>query len=142
MKKHGPGLIRSIFRKRGSSCLDMVAAILPPLVIGATMIMTDIGVGLYLITRGRFDFMALIPMLLIGVGMGYTMTMLMGVAVLITERGHILCPVWKQILFVLIYPIYMLACIPSCIYGIFAKVTWKPIKHTSTATIEDMTKNK
>ena len=140
MKKHGPGLLRSIFRKRGSSCLDMVAAILPPLVVGGVMVLTDIGVGIYLIAKGSFDLMAVIPMLAIGIGMGYLMTLLMGVSVLVTERRHILCPVWKQILYVLLYPIYMLACVPACVYGIFAKVTWRPIKHTSTATIEDMTK--
>lgn len=138
--KHGPGLVRSVFRKRGSSCLDMIAAILPPLVVGGIMALINIGVGIYLITQGRFDFTSLIPMAIGGVVIGYFMTLLMGVAVLITERHHIRCPISKQIGYVLLYPFYMLACVPAVVYGLFAKVTWKPIEHTSRATIEDMMK--
>ena len=138
--KHGPGLLRSVFKKRGSSCLDMIAAILPPLVIGGIMAIVNIVFGICLVAEGKFDFLSIIPMLIGGVGIGYFMTLLMGIAVLVTERHHIRCPLAKQIGYVLLYPFYMLACVPACVYGLFAKVTWKPIEHTSRTTLEELTK--
>lgn len=133
-------LLKGCFSKNVLSCLDILLAILPAIVISLITLVVNLVVGIDLLQKGELDLLGIIPTLLLGLTSGYVMMFLMSLLVMITENHRINCSWPKRILYSFCFPIYTVFYAFAVICSLFTKVKWKPIEHKSTATIDDMKK--
>lgn len=68
----------------------------------------------------------------------YVILFIIGLLVLITEWKKIPTTPVRKILFLFTLPIFMVTYIPISVTAFFRKVTWKPIIHTNSVTLDDI----
>lgn len=62
-----------------------------------------------------------------------------GSIAVIKDWKRIKTSTWKKIASMFAYPIFMIVLIPICFIALFKKVEWKPIKHSSSTSIDEIT---
>lgn len=134
---HGPKLLAGCFKKRALSCLDVLLLVIPFALITIAAIGLNVGIGIDLIARGKFDSLGALSLLLKGLISGYFFAFFMAFFVMLTERKRIVCPWWKRILYCFIFPIHTASYALVVLYGLFSKSKWKPIEHNDDTTIEN-----
>lgn len=136
---YGGKLLKGCFKKGSAlSCLDTLCTIIPAVIVMIVAAVLNVITAINLISAGQFDFFAILPLLLQGILIGYATAFLMSITVMITERKHIKCSWIKKIGYSLLFPLYFLSFAVAAIIAFFTKVTWTPIEHKSTLTIDDI----
>lgn len=62
--------------------------------------------------------------------------------VVIRERSHIHCSIWKLIFYTVLSPWFDLIGTPLAIFALFSTSQWKPIKHDEVISINQLTEDK
>ena len=136
--KNFKGLIKGIFTKFDFTYFDSLITLAP----GHIFLAGCVSVALLTAAKVNFDSMAftmeilsiVLPMLI----MGYVSFYALGFFVLITEYKKIYCKPSRMFVLLLAFPLFMITYIPIAILALFAKVKWKPIKHTFAYDNEQM----
>ena len=137
--KYGLKLIAGCFRPKSAlSCIDQLIYVFLPLILSVVSLIVNIVLGIPLFANGQLSITTLLITAGIGLGVSYLYTMLLPLFTIITERKNIKDNVKKCIAYTVFYPIFMITYVPLLIYGLFAKVTWTPTKHTQELSIDDI----
>ena len=68
----------------------------------------------------------------------YGLFFVMALVTLISEWKHINCPRHKKILYLFMFPFFLITYMPIALQALFKKVEWKPIAHTKSVTVDDI----
>ena len=139
LQKYGKSLMGGIVKKRSFSCFDMTMNIMPAVVLtffsllfNAIMLIIGIAIhdgSLLILTRSVLEALA----------NSYLFMFIVGIVTGITEWKKIKCSAPRKILSFITFPIFMLTYIPISITAFFKRVEWKPVHHTVSLSIENMT---
>lgn len=137
------GLIKGIFTRpwnRKWACFDMFGYIFPlalfSLILSALYPITSAIVGL--VNGEALPVLGWLKTIGTSLLSTYLVAELQGILVVIRERRHIKCPIYKQIFYTILWPWFELINIPLYIACLFVKVKWKPIVHKDETTINDL----
>lgn len=134
--KYGVRLLKGIF-KGNWSCYDALAANLTAFIMAmAGFVANTVNIFLRLICGE-----SLIPVV-ICIAQSFVSSYLglffLGLAPLITEWKRIKASSFKKVLYLFTYPIYIFTNMPIALSSLVCKVTWKPIIHTRSLTLEEI----
>ena len=128
--KYFGGLVKRLFTKGDFACYDALIILSP----GHIFLGACISVGLLLWFDSGFNqevFTVSVLTLVIPMIIGsYFMFLAMGLLILATEHKKIYCKKSRMVLLSLLFPLFIWTYIPIAIIALFAKVKWKPIRHT------------
>ena len=139
-KKYGKRLIKGLFGTNGFSCFDMSMNIMPAIVLSIFSTCINVVTMLLSLLVLKQDLAGVLWSAAQSVINSYAMLLVVGLVTCLTEWKSIRCKGWKKLLYCLTFPLYTFTYLPIAIAALFAKVEWKPIRHTDTKSIEDMKK--
>ena len=127
-RRYGAALLRGIAQGRWA-CFDMAMAIMPAIVLTAASLVCNAA----LLVPGLMNGSGLTPALCSlfeMAGSMYVPLFLVGAITMVTEWERVDGKVWKKLLYVFTFPLFMFTYIPLSFAALFCRVTWKPIPHT------------
>lgn len=140
--RYGGKLLKGIF-KGSFSCYDFFITLFPASAYTIynfikCIIECAYGIGAFTRTHNLHTliFNCLWP-LASCLGIMYLIFFLMGLVTMITEHKVIRATKGEKIRSLFTYPLFMITYCPIAIVAIFKKVSWTPIPHTVTATIDE-----
>ena len=122
---------------RNFSCYDILTTICPALLITLATLFFNTVCAIVGFSMGNVGagLGALAHIGLYAVNM-YLVFLLFGGITLLTEHRKILCPTWKKIFHLFLFPLFMFTYLPIALVALFKKVEWKPIYHTRSVSVE------
>ena len=139
---YGGGLLGNLFKDKSMflSRYDMFMFLAPSMIFNIVTValsLIAVIINIVNIDKAREMVPDVILAFVSGIVVYYVINYIQGLIATITEWDKIHAPASKKILYTFTYPIYMCTYIPMAFVAIFAKIKWKPIEHTVTASIED-----
>ena len=140
--KHGLSLLKGTLKggRRGMECYDIFMLIAPG------TLLTLLGGGFQLVTIFCFllapdyalkQVLALTVTFLGGAFASFYFGMLaIGSLTVASEWHSIKAKAWQKVIYLPLFPIFMLSYLPITIAALFQKVEWKPIRHKSVAQLD------
>lgn len=137
-------LIKKLITKLKLTCIDLIIHITPMPVVafiwlfiylilmGINSLVMNLPIHFYLDTAIRSTYSLFLITFVVAFLHALIVTILLG--------KKIKAPLYKKIIYLFTFPIYMFFYIPLSFIAIFKKVTWKPIKHDYSKTIENIEK--
>ena len=140
--KYGPDLLRGIFRggRRGAGCYDVLMLVAPGViltllggaanlaVLGSCLLVTDL--------EAKFILVAFVGTLGKWLGSFYGGMLLLGVLTVASEWDRIRAKPWQKVVWLPLFPVFMLTYIPNTVCALFRKVEWKPIAHRALGSMD------
>lgn len=145
--KYGKTMLASVFRNKNKnrfSCFDITLTVMPTVLITVVMLVMQVVVLTFSVFQPSLTpsiAHEVADFLLRWVILYYGSLFFMGAVTVITEWKKIKCPIYKRILYMLTYPLFMMTYIPISIAAMFGKVEWKPIEHSVSKTLDEVTEN-
>lgn len=138
-EKYGTDLIRGIFH--GSwSCFDMAMSIMPAFLLSTVGLLLNSGLAILGMLSGHGIWFAAVSLLECLGSMLLTLLAL-GLITAVTEWKKIHAPIWRKLLSVVTFPLFMFTYLPISLAAIFVPVEWKPITHSvSGAKVRNLSK--
>lgn len=135
--RRGWSLIKHSFTN--FSCWDILTTLFPALVISLTMciVLPTCSIVALCMHNPHIAWFAF-KELLMTIGQMYVLMFVIASLVCITEWKKIKCPWYKKILHLFTFPIFMFTYLPISVAAMFKKVTWKPIAHTASLSLEEI----
>lgn len=136
-RKFGGKLISGMMR--GSfTCFDMTMTIMPAMVISFITAVLDITAAVYASVNGGniMEVAGTIAHMALG---GYMTLFVIGAITTITQWKSIYTTWQKKILYAFTFPLFMFTYVPIAAAAVFSKVQWKPIVHSRSSTVEEIT---
>lgn len=125
------GLLKGIFSKRFVASYDMAMSIAPAYIISILATLFNIVAIVVLIACGYGVLESVFPAIKLVLG-GYLLLLTQSIITTITEWKHIKASVFKKLIYIFTFPIYIMTFVPIAFVATFKRnVDWKPIKHTS-----------
>lgn len=136
-RRYGTGLLRGLFGKNALSCYDMTMSIMPAAVLsGLSLAVNLLAAALEFFTGGDLRALA---MTALQTGANLYLTLFaVGALTTLTEWRQICCPAGKKILYVFTFPVFMFTYVPICIASLFTDVSWQPIRHERSLSLEQI----
>jgi len=134
---YGPRLLRGLLTRGGFACFDMLMATMPAVLVSFAGTLVSLA-GLILALCSGADVLPLLGDMLFGLLRICGTFALMGGITVITEWKRIYVPGWKKVMSVCTFPLFMLTYLPISIAAIFARVTWKPVRHSRNVSAEEI----
>lgn len=136
-QKHGKELIKGIFKHRKFAFFDMTMNIMPAFILTVTLLTTSISAIMFGIF-GIGNPAPVVESLLGYIGFTYSIMFLMGLVTLISEWKRIHTSAGRKIGYLFLFPIFMYTYIPISVVALFKKVTWEPILHTRSRSLDEV----
>lgn len=140
-KKHGKDLIKGIFKHRKFAFFDMTMNIMPAFILTVALLSTSISAIAFGIL-GIGNPAPVVESLLGYIGFTYSIMLLMGLITIISEWKKIHASTGRKIGYLFLFPIFMYTYIPISVIALFKKVTWEPIHHTRSRSLDEVTGKK
>ncbi|MEG0894880.1 MAG: glycosyltransferase family 2 protein [Oscillospiraceae bacterium] len=137
-RNYGTKLVNGAFVKHNFSCYDMTMVIMPAILLTAVSIVVNLGALVFNIDDILKEVVVVKSILSTGISI-YLTLFIFGLLAAITEWKNIYCKSYKKILYIFTFPLFMLTYIPIAVAAVFQKVEWKPIKHTVSVSVSDIT---
>lgn len=135
--KYAPALLKGAVRggRRGFACYDILMTITPGVlltVLGATL---QVVVLLACLAAPEYAVKQVLALTISFLGSAFTAFyrgfFLYGLLTVLSEWRNIRARAWQKLLFLPVFPLFMLTYIPISVQALFQKVEWKPIAHKS-----------
>lgn len=143
LARHGGGLLKGIFKKKGFACYDMIMSIMPAFVVSFSCVLLNTVAAVIAIATGNI---ASLPGLAIKIGelllSSYLMMFLVGAIAAITDWSNIRATTIRKLWAMCTFPIFMLTFIPISIVALFKRVDWAPIEHKAADNPDSIKKEK
>lgn len=137
-KNYGAKLVKGVF-KGSFSCFDMFMTISPAMLLTLLSIFVNvIAIPVGIINHSP-DLPLLIKTLAHTLVNFYGLFFLLGTITAITEWNQIHCSKAKRIGYLFTFPLFMLTYVPIAIVALFRKIEWKPISHSVSKTLDEIT---
>ena len=140
-RKHGKALIKGIFKHRKFAFFDMTMNIMPAFILTVTLLSSSISAIVFGIF-GIGNPAPVIESLLGYIGFTYSIMFIMGLITIMSEWKKIHTSTGKKIGYLFLFPIFMYTYIPISVIALFKKVTWEPILHTRSRSLDEVTGKK
>ena len=137
-KNYGAKLVKGVF-KGSFSCFDMLMTISPAMLLTLLSIFVNIIAIPVGIINHSPDLPLLIKTLAHTLVNFYGLFFLLGTITAITEWNQIHCSKAKRIGYLFTFPLFMLTYVPIAIVALFRKIEWKPISHSVSKTLDEIT---
>lgn len=105
------------------ACFDIAASIMPAFVLSSISLIANT-------VYAFFDLRAAVLSLLTAALNVYLTLFVIGAVTTFTEWRHIHEPIYKKLIYIFTFPIFMATYLPISLTALFCKVTWRPITHT------------
>ena len=138
--RYGKRLMGGIGKMKSFSCFDMLMTISPAMFLTFLSMFLNIGVLVYSMYP-VFNIVLFRSTLeaLVGIIVNYYLIFFMyGLLTLITEWKDIKALASKKIVYAFTFPIFMFTYVPIAIAALFRNVEWRPILHSDTKSIKDL----
>ena len=116
----------------------MSCTILPALVLSILSVVINLIAGIVLAIMGE-NILPLLASFGQSVAGMYSLLFVLGGITTVTEWKNIHCSAFKKILYAFTFPIFMITYVPVTMAALFVKSEWKPIEHTKSKTLEEIT---
>ena len=137
-KNYGAKLVKGTL-KGSFSCFDMLMTISPAMLLTLISIFVNvIAIPVGIINHSP-DLPLLIKTLAHTLANFYGLFFLLGTITAITEWNQIHCSKPKKVLYLFTFPLFMLTYVPIAIVALFRKIEWKPINHSVSKTLDEIT---
>ena len=137
LRRYGGKLLRGAFSGK-FICFDILLSILPAFVLTSLVLLINLSAALALLLTGQSPLPALAS--LVSAVAGFLGTLLvLGVVMTVCEWKKIRATAAQKIGYCLLYPIFMATYVPVAFQALFCRVEWKPIVHTRSMTIDELT---
>ena len=140
LHRHGSAL-RAGMGRGNFACFDLIASIFPAFALTVADLAVCLTEAVAHLIAGESPLPALLGLCSMVVGACGTL-FLLGSVTLITEWRRIPAPGWKKLLYFLLFPLFMLTYVPVAVAALFCPVTWKPVTHTRSLTLKEVTEGK
>lgn len=134
---YGAGLLRGILSKRFFSCYDMTMAILPAMFLSMASVIVNASTVILNIRDASVWSDVALSLAQSGLNVYLTFILIGGVT-LATEWRRIHATVFKKVLYLFTFPIFMITYIPISVAALFVNVEWKPIVHSRCRTLSEI----
>ncbi len=123
--------------RRRFSCFDLIMVNLPVVVFGAVGAVIQLASLAVSLCGGVPFCVAAAPLgeLLLG---SYLYFLFWGGVTTLSQWRRIRASAWKKLLYTLTFPLFMMTYLPIGVAALFAKVEWKPIRHTEALSLQDL----
>lgn len=138
-KKHGKELVKGIFKHRKFAFFDMTMNIMPAFILTVTLLFTS-ATAIIFGVFGIGDPSPVVESLLGYVAFTYSIMFLMGLITITSEWKRIHTTVGRKIGFLFLFPIFMYTYIPISLIALFKRVSWEPIHHTRSKSLDEVIK--
>ena len=138
-KKHGKELVKGIFKHRKFAFFDMTMNIMPAFILTVTLLFTS-ATAIIFGVFGIGDPSPVVESLLGYVAFTYSIMFLMGLITITSEWKRIYTTVGRKIGFLFLFPIFMYTYIPISLIALFKRVSWEPIHHTRSKSLDEVIK--
>lgn len=137
-----PRLLRRIFSRDFLSCADMALCMAPAYILSILAVIGNI-VGAVLSIVFGTPWTEVLLSLGIGIVGIYLVLLMFSLCLTISEWRQLKTTGARKILYMFTFPLYMFTFVPICFVALFKRnVGWKPIKHESRATLEELSGKK
>ncbi len=139
--KYASPLAGGMFRggKYGMSCYDIFWTVAPGMLLSVLLLIFNITVGAACIQSPGLYTKLILRATMWGIGtyliMLYVGVMIVGLMTVICEWKNIRATTAQKLLYLPIFPFFMLTYLPIALIALFCRVKWSPIKHTSSAML-------
>lgn len=123
------------------SCYDMTMTVCPAFLISLLSIIFDaLGIIIaFLAGPAYYHYMSTLGFIILGaVAEAYLLFFVMALITLICEWKHINCRGFRKIIYIFMFPLFLITYMPIALQALFKKVEWKPIAHTKSITLDDI----
>ena len=138
-KKHGKKLVKGIFKHRKFAFFDMTMNIMPAFILTVTLLFTS-ATAIIFGVFGIGDPSPVVESLLGYVAFTYSIMFLMGLITITSEWKRIHTTAGRKIGFLFLFPIFMYTYIPISLIALFKRVSWEPIHHTRSKSLDEVIK--
>ena len=140
IRKHGGQLLKGIFTFKGFSFYDMFCTVAPMFFISSVAILVNATAFIWGIFNPSLMNIELHEACKTCLAV-YLLMFLIGASTGIYEWKNIHAPAWKKVLSFFTFPLFMATYIPISWVAFLTKVTWKPIAHTTSVSLDDVEKS-
>ena len=140
-QKHGKELVKGIFRHRKFAFFDMTMNIMPAFILSVLLLSTSVSAIIFGVF-GIGNPAPVVESLLGYISFTYSIMFIMGLITVISEWKKIHTSTGRKIGYLFLFPIFMYTYIPISVIALFKKVTWEPIHHTRSRSLDDVTGKK
>ena len=137
---YGLGLFLGIFKKNAFSCFDMSMSIMPAFFFAVGSMIVNWSAAIFSLVKFGSVSETVLYYCFHFLIISYCLMFVLGLFTLISERRRIHCRLYKAILHLFLFPVFMMSYIPISVTALFSKVEWKQISHSVSVSIEDMKK--
>lgn len=138
---YGTRLLRGCFAgKRRFSCYDMLMNVAPCMLLSLIVMVINLFMAVSFLTQPH-----LLAVLMCVTALSYVVTalrfmymilFLYGLLTIIVEWPNIPAKPLKKVMYLPLFPIFMLTYMPIALAALFMRVEWKPIRHTSVEKVK------
>ena len=140
-QKHGKELVKGIFRHRKFAFFDMTMNIMPAFILSVLLLSTSVSAIIFGVF-GIGNPAPVVESLLGYISFTYSIMFIMGLITVISEWKKIHTSTGRKIGYLFLFPIFMYTYIPISVIALFKKVTWEPIHHTRSRSLDEVTGKK
>jgi len=122
-------------------CFDILMSLLPIVFINFLLIIANTFFFVYGLATVKVNpgLSAATLLSLFDTAKGLFATLyIIGGFTLVFEWKRIVAPWYKKLLYFITFPVFMATYVAIAVVAVFSKVSWRPIQHTSTASIHDL----
>lgn len=135
--KYGKDLFKGCVFRKNFACFDMLMIIVPAILLHSLTLLMNLGYVLVLKSKG-IDTSEITNLLIFSLISMYFIMYFLGLVTTITEWKNIHCGIFKKVLYTFTFPIFLATYIPISVVALFKNVSWEPIEHSCSISIEDI----
>lgn len=137
LSKHGAGLVKSVFADGNFSAFDMIMSISPAFILSFAGLSVNVA-GAFMSMDDAAALILTLLSLLESLANLYLTLFAIGAITTASEWHRIHAPVYKKVLYMFTFPLFMFTYVPISAAALFKKVEWKPITHTKARKLSEI----
>ena len=140
--QYGPSLLKGIFRggRQGLGCYDILLTVTPGVLLTVAGAALQLLVALVCLSAPAWVSEQVLLLtgefLWTGFSAFYRGMFLYGLITVLSEWRAIRATTLQKLIYLPLFPLFMLTYIPITVAALFQKVEWKPIRHTSVSQLD------
>ena len=138
LSKYASPLVKNIVKNGNFSSYDTLMTFIPGIFFTAISVIVNLTAFIIGLATESENLSILFESVITGAVNAYLFIYALGLLPLILEWKRIKCVFWKKIFYSFFYPLFVLGFIPALLKALFGNIEWKPIHHTVSISISDL----
>ena len=136
LRRYGGKLIKGCF-VGNFSCFDMLMNIAPAAILAWLSILINLASAIYRFVNGDNVFTVVFSIGQSLLNLCLTV-LILGLITAISEWKQIHCSIWRKLLSVITFPLFMMTYLPVTVAALVSKPGWKPITHSISVSVQEI----